>query len=98
MRWAAGGVNDLSSMQTATPAAFVTAARFPADLYYVICRKAKERLASCKELRITTERGTDITVRDLGRIDADEGPLPPHGWRPWPFGGVNFNPVNATGL
>jgi hypothetical protein len=88
----------VSVSQTATAAAFITAARFPAELYYAICRKAKERLASCNELRITTERGTDVTITDLGRIDADEGPLPPHGWRPWPFGGVNFNPVDANGI
>ncbi len=88
----------VSVSQTATAAAFVTAARFPADLYYAICRKAKVRLASCSELRITTEHGTDVTVTDLGRIDSDEGPLGPHGWRPWPFGGINFNPVHTDGV
>jgi len=88
----------VSVSQTATAAAFITAARFPEELYYAIGRKARERLASCKQLRITTEQGTDVTVSDLGRIDADEGPLEPHGWRPWPFGGVNFNPVRTDGV
>jgi hypothetical protein len=87
----------VSVSQTATAAAFITAARFPAELYYAISRKAGERLKSCKELRVTTERGTDLVISDLGRIDVDEGPLEPHGWRPWPLGGVNMNPVKTDG-
>jgi hypothetical protein len=88
----------VSVSQTATAAAFITAARFPAELYFAIARKAYQRLAACKELRVTTEHGTDLTVTDLGRIDVDEGPLQPHGWRPWPFGGVNFNPIRTDGV
>lgn len=87
----------VSVSQTATAASLITAARFPAEVYYEISRKAHERLAVCKELRITTERGTDLVITDLGRIDVDDGPLPPGGWRPWPFGGINFNPLHTNG-
>jgi hypothetical protein len=88
----------VSVSQTATAAAFITAARFPAELYFAIARNAHGRLAGCKELRITTDQGTDVTVFDLGRIDVDDGPLQPHGWRPWPFGGINFNPARTDGV
>jgi len=64
----------VSVSQTATAAAFITAARFPAELYYAIARKAGARLKSCKELRVTTEQGTDLVISDLGRIDVDEAP------------------------
>jgi hypothetical protein len=88
----------VSVSQTATAASLITAARFPAEVYYAISRKVNEHLSDCQELRITTELGTDLIVSDLGRIDVDNGPLPPGGWRPWPFGGLNFNPVRTDGV
>lgn len=88
----------VSVSQTASAAAFITAARFPAELGYAIARKVRDRLVSCRDLRVTTEGGTDLTISGLGRIDSADTPLQPHGWRPWPFGGLNFNPIRTEGV
>jgi hypothetical protein len=87
----------VSLHMTATPAALATGSRFPPELFYVIKRRSVELTAGAQRIRVTTDRGTDVTFGGP-RFDTDAGPMEPGMWRPWPLGGLNFYPTSTDGV
>jgi len=91
------GKRFVSLHMTATAAALATGARLPPELYYAILREAHAVLGSGGDIRVTTAQGTDVTFRNV-TLTPDDGPLAPGGWRPFPYGGVNFYPELTDGV
>lgn len=87
----------VSLHMAATASVLATGARTPPELFYAILRKAHAVLESGSEVRVTTPAGTDITFHEITPTP-DDGPLEPGGWRPFPYGGVNFYPGSTDGV
>jgi 2,5-dihydroxypyridine 5,6-dioxygenase len=87
----------VSLHMAATASTLATGARLPPELFYAILRKAQAIMASGGDVRVTTAAGTDITFRNITPTP-DDGPLQPGGWRPFPYGGVNFYPELTDGV
>lgn len=83
--------------QTATAGALSTGARLPPEIFYEIKSRVLEYMVGAEEIRVTTRRGTDLTMRNI-RIDTDNGPLiKPGAWSPFPYGGANWYPGYSVG-
>ena len=54
-------------------------------------------MRSGDDIRLQTEAGTDLTFSGI-TLTPDDGPLVPGGWRPFPYGGVNFYPDTCDGV
>jgi hypothetical protein len=91
------GARFVSLHMAATAACLNTGARLPPDVFYAIMRRAAEVLGSGEDVRLTTGRGTDLTFSAI-TLTPDDGPLTPGGWRPFPYGGVNFYPGDCNGV
>jgi len=91
------GVRFVSLHMAATAACLNTGARLPPQVYYAIMRRAAEIMGSGEDIRLQTSLGTDITFKNVS-LTADNGPLVPGGWRPFPYGGVNFYPGACDGV
>lgn len=87
----------VSLHMAATASALATGARTPPELFYAILRKAQGIIKAGSDIRVTSPSGTDITFRNITPTP-DEGPLQPGGWRPFPYGGVNFYPELTDGV
>jgi hypothetical protein len=90
------GARFVSLHMAATGACLNTGARLPPEVYYAIMRRAAEIMGSGEDIRVQTELGTDITFKGV-TLTPDDGPLVPGGWRPFPYGGVNFYPDTCDG-
>jgi hypothetical protein len=92
------GVRLAALHQTATLGAFTTGARLPPPVFYETKARVLEQLVGAEEVRVQTRLGTDFTMRGL-RVDTDNGPLVDQGtWSPFPYGGVNWYPSDASGV
>ena len=91
------GARFVSLHMAATAAALNTGARLPPEVYYAIMRRAAEIMGGGEDIRLTTAAGTDLTFRNV-TLTPDDGPLVPGGWRPFPYGGVNFYPETCDGV
>jgi hypothetical protein len=87
----------VSLHMAATAACLNTGARLPPEVYYAIMRRAAEIMGSGEDIHVTTRQGTDITFSGI-TLTPDDGPLVPGGWRPFPYGGVNFYPSDTNGV
>src|SRR4051794_37462250 len=87
----------VSLHMAATAACLGTGARTPPDVYYAIMKRAAQIMGSGAPLHLTTAHGTDLTF-DRITLTPDDGPLVPGGWRPFPYGGVNFYPETCDGV
>lgn len=91
------GARFVSLHMAATAACLNTGARLPPAVYYAIMLRAAEIMGSGEDIRLQTALGTDIKFIGA-RLTPDEGPLVPGGWRPFPYGGVNFYPETCDGV
>jgi hypothetical protein len=91
------GKRFVSLHMAATAAALNTGARLPPDVYYAIMRRVAQIMGSGEDIRLTTPAGTDLTFKNV-TLTPDDGPLAPGGWRPFPYGGVNFYPGTCDGV
>lgn len=91
------GARFVSLHMAATAACLGTGARLPPEVYYAIMRRCAEIMGSGRDIRLQTALGTDITFKGV-TLTPDEGPLVPGGWRPFPYGGVNFYPETCDGV
>jgi hypothetical protein len=91
------GARFVSLHMAATAACLNTGARLPPEVYYAIMRRAAEIVGTGEDVRLQTALGTDITFKDVS-LTSDDGPLVPGGWRPFPYGGVNFYPGTCDGV
>ncbi len=87
----------VSLHMAATAACLNTGARLPPEVFYAIMRRAAEIMGSGEAIHVTTAHGTDLTFSDI-TLTPDDGPLTPGGWRPFPYGGVNFYPGDCNGV
>jgi 2,5-dihydroxypyridine 5,6-dioxygenase len=87
----------VSLHMAATASVLATGARTPPEVFYAILRKTQAIMTAGSEVRVTTPAGTDITFHEITPTP-DEGPLEPGGWRPFPYGGVNFYPQSTDGV
>jgi 2,5-dihydroxypyridine 5,6-dioxygenase len=90
------GARFASLHMAGTAACLNTGARLPPEVYYAIMRRAAEIMGSGEHIRVQTKPGTDITFKGV-TLTPDDGPLIPGGWRPFPYGGVNFYPETCDG-
>jgi hypothetical protein len=90
------GARFASLHMTGTAACLNTGARLPPEVYYAIMRRAAEIMGNGEHIRVQTKLGTDITFKGV-TLTPDDGPLIPGGWRPFPYGGVNFYPETCDG-
>lgn len=88
----------VSLHMTATAGALLTGARLPADVFYALVAAALRQLAGASSIRVTSERGTDVTFSGLTFEDPGPAGLRPGDWRPFPYGGVNFWPTGTEGV
>lgn len=91
------GARFVSLHMAATAGCLNTGARLPPEVYYAIMRRAAEIMGSGDPIRLTTKLGTDLTFTGV-ELTPDDGPLAPGGWRPFPYGGVNFYPSGCEGV
>jgi leucyl aminopeptidase (aminopeptidase T) len=91
------GKRFVSLHMAATAAALNTGARLPPDVYYAIMRRVAQIMGSGDDIRLTTPAGTDLTFKNV-TLTPDDGPLVAGGWRPFPYGGVNFYPESCDGV
>jgi hypothetical protein len=91
------GKRFVSLHMAATAAALNTGARLPPEVYYAIMRRVAQIMGSGEDIRLTTPAGTDLTFKNV-TLTPDDGPLAPGGWRPFPYGGVNFYPGTCDGV
>ena len=91
------GARFVSLHMAATAGALNTGARLPPDVYYAIMRRAAEIMGSGDDIHLETAAGTDLTFGNV-TLTPDDGPLVPGGWRPFPYGGVNFYPETCDGV
>jgi hypothetical protein len=54
-------------------------------------------MGSGDDIHLATPAGTDLTFKNV-TLTPDGGPLVPGGWRPFPYGGVNFYPDTCDGV
>ncbi|MEV5552697.1 hypothetical protein AB0L44_03490 [Nonomuraea wenchangensis] len=87
----------LSLHMTATAGALLTGARLPAEVFYALLRRTLARLSPARSIRVTSERGTDVTYSGF-TFDPDPGAMRPGDWRPFPYGGANFWPTDTEGV
>ncbi|HEX4813475.1 MAG TPA: hypothetical protein VFV66_12065 [Nonomuraea sp.] len=87
----------LSLHMTATAGALLTGGRLPAEVFYALLRRALRQLSAAGTIRVTSERGTDVTFSAL-TFDPDPGAMRPGDWRPFPYGGANFWPQDTEGV
>lgn len=87
----------VSLHMAATAACLNTGARLPPEVFYAIMRRSAEIMGSGEDIHLTTAQGTDLTFSDI-TLTPDDGPLVPGGWRPFPYGGVNFYPGDCNGV
>jgi hypothetical protein len=90
------GARFASLHMAGTASCLNTGARLPPEVYYAIMRRAAEIMGSGQNIRVQTKLGTDITFKGV-TLTPDDGPLVPGGWRPFPYGGVNFYPETCDG-
>lgn len=84
--------------QTATAGALSTGARLPPAVFYEIKSRVLEQVVGAEEIRVRTQVGTDLVMRDI-KVDTDNGPLDKPGmWSPFPYGGVNWYPGTSEGV
>jgi hypothetical protein len=91
------GARFVSLHMAATAAALNTGARLPPEVFYAIMRRVAQIMGSGEDIRLTTPAGTDLTFKNV-TLTPDDGPLAPGGWRPFPYGGVNFYPDTCDGV
>jgi hypothetical protein len=91
------GKRFVSLHMAATASALNTGARLPPEVYYAIMRRVAQIMGSGEDIRLTTPAGTDLTFKNV-TLTPDDGPLAPGGWRPFPYGGVNFYPGTCDGV
>jgi 2,5-dihydroxypyridine 5,6-dioxygenase len=87
----------VSLHMAATAACLNTGARLPPEVYYALMRRAAELMGSGAEIHLSTRQGTDLTFGGI-ELTPDDGALVPGGWRPFPYGGVNFYPSDCNGV
>jgi leucyl aminopeptidase (aminopeptidase T) len=91
------GARFVSLHMAATAAALNTGARLPPEVYYAIMRRVAEIMGSGADIHLETAAGTDLVFKNV-TLTPDDGPLVPGGWRPFPYGGVNFYPETCDGV
>jgi len=91
------GARFVSLHMAATAACLNTGARLPPEVYYAIMRRASQIMSSGEDLHLSTPLGTDLVFSAM-TVTPDDGPLVPGGWRPFPYGGVNFYPGDCNGV
>ena len=91
------GARFVSLHMAATAACLGTGARLPPEVYYAIMKRAAEIMGSGADIHLATKAGTDLTFKGV-TLTPDDGPLVPGGWRPFPYGGVNFYPGTCDGV
>ncbi|RVX42950.1 leucyl aminopeptidase (aminopeptidase T) [Nonomuraea polychroma] len=88
----------LSLHMTATAGALLTGARLPTEVFYALLGRALRQLSGARSIRVTSERGTDVTFSGLTFESNPGGALRPGDWRPFPYGGANFWPTDTEGV
>jgi hypothetical protein len=96
-RVAQKGARFVSLQMAATAAMLNTGARLPPEVFYAIMKSVAAVMDGAEELHLSTAAGTDLTFKGL-TLTPDDGPLVPGGWRPFPYGGVNFYPSGCDGV
>jgi 2,5-dihydroxypyridine 5,6-dioxygenase len=96
-RVAQKGARFVSLHMAATAAALNTGARLPPEVYYAIMRRVAQIMGSGEDIHLATAAGTDLTFKRI-TLTPDDGPLVRGGWRPFPYGGVNFYPESCDGV
>lgn len=91
------GARFVSLHMAATASALNTGARLPPEVYYAIMKRAAAIMGGGGDIHLATAAGTDLTFRNV-TLTPDDGPLVPGGWRPFPYGGVNFYPETCDGV
>ena len=91
------GARFVSLHMAATAACLNTGARLPPEVYYALMRRAAQIMNSGDDLHLRTSLGTDLVFSGM-TVTPDDGPLVPGGWRPFPYGGVNFYPEDCNGV
>ncbi|MFI7698719.1 hypothetical protein [Nonomuraea sp. NPDC049480] len=87
----------LSLHMTATAGALLTGGRLPAEVFYALLLRALRQMSAARSIRVTSERGTDVTFSGPA-FDPDPGAMRPGDWRPFPYGGANFWPDDTEGV
>ena len=91
------GARFVSLHMAATAAALNTGARLPPEVFYAIMRRVAQIMGGGEDIHLATRAGTDLTFKNV-TLTPDDGPLVPGGWRPFPYGGVNFYPETCDGV